>query len=1223
MNQATHPSHPPKAQGLYDPAYEHDACGLGFIAHIKGRKTHEVITQGLSILEHLTHRGATGADPLQGDGAGILVQLPDAFFRRACGKLGITLPAIGQYGVGMVFLPQEPASRVACEQEIERAIHAEGQVLLGWRDVPTNNAGLSQRTKEVEPVIRQVFVARGARDMDSEALERKLYVIRKRAGHAIQALALRHGKEFYVPSFSTRTIVYKGMLLAHQVGEYYLDLQDDAMVSALAMVHQRFSTNTFPTWDLAHPFRFICHNGEINTLRGNFNWIRAREGAIASKVLGDDLPKLWPLIYDGQSDSASFDNALELLLMGGYSVPHAMMLMIPEAWAGNPLMDEDRRAFYEYHAALMEPWDGPAAMAFTNGRQIGATLDRNGLRPARFVVTDDDYVVMASEVGVLDIPEAKIVKKWRLQPGKMLLVDLEAGRIVDDDELKRTLATAKPYRDWIAKCRLRLEDMPEPAPPTPSDGPLLDRQQAFGYSQEDVRIILTPMARNGEEPIGSMGNDAALPVLSDRPKVFYHYFKQLFAQVTNPPIDTSREELVMSLVSFIGPRPNLLALDPTEPETDDRSRRANDAPVRRNAAAAREGQPPMRLEVQQPILTPENMEKLRHIELFSGGAFRSLELDICYPAAWGGNGMEAALASLAAHAEDAIHQGFNIIVLSDRAVAADMLPIPALLATAAVHEHLVKQGLRTSTGLVVETGSAREVHHFALLAGYGAEAIHPYLALETLAAVPDVEPAEARKRYVKAICKGLYKVMSKMGISTYQSYCGAQIFEAVGLTKAFVDKYFTGTASTVEGIGLFEVAAEAQRLHELAFGDDPLLAGALDAGGDYMYRVRGEEHMWTPDTIAKLQHASRANSYSTYKEYAALINDQGRKHKTLRGLFEFRTAERTPVPLDEVEPAKEIVKRFATGAMSLGSISTEAHTTLAIAMNRIGGKSNTGEGGEDPMRYRGEMRAGKSIVRDGDTLAKIIGKGAVEQDIPLRAGDSLRSRIKQVASARFGVTAEYLASADQLQIKMAQGAKPGEGGQLPGHKVSEYIAQLRYSVPGVGLISPPPHHDIYSIEDLAQLIHDLKNANPQASISVKLVSEVGVGTVAAGVAKAKADHVTIAGHDGGTGASPESSIKHAGTPWELGLAETQQTLVLNRLRGRIAVQVDGQMKTGRDVAIGALLGADEFGFATAPLVVEGCIMMRKCHLNTCPVGVATQDPVLRKRFTGQPEHVVN
>ncbi|HWD15587.1 MAG TPA: glutamate synthase central domain-containing protein, partial [Casimicrobiaceae bacterium] len=801
-------------------------------------------------------------------------------------------------------------------------------------------------------------------------------------------------------------------------------------------------------------------------------------------------------------------------------LPHAMMLMIPEAWAGNPLMDEDRRAFYEYHAALMEPWDGPAAMAFTNGRQIGATLDRNGLRPARFVVTDDDYVVMASEVGVLDIPEAKIVKKWRLQPGKMLLVDLDAGRIVDDDELKRTLATAKPYRERIARCRLRLEDMPEPAPSTPSDVPLLDRQQVFGYTQEDLKIILAPMAQNGEEPVGSMGNDAALPVLSDRPKVFYNYFKQLFAQVTNPPIDPIREELVMSLVSFIGPRPNLLALDPR----DDDAETVIGAPSGVGTAPA--GEPPMRLEVQQPVLTPENMEKLRHIELFSGGAFRSIELDVCYPAAWGGNGMEAALASLAAHAEDAIRQGYNILILSDRSVAADMLPIPALLATAAVHEHLVKKGLRTSTGLVVETGSAREVHHFALLAGYGAEAIHPYLALETVGAnaptSSDIDGKDAQKKYVKAICKGLYKVMSKMGISTYQSYCGAQIFEAVGLQKAFVDKYFTGTASTIEGIGLFEVAAEAQRLHALAFGDDPLLADALDAGGDYMYRIRGEEHMWTPDTIAKLQHATRANSYATYKEYAALINEQGRKHKTLRGLFEFKSGERAPIPIDDVEPAKEIVKRFSTGAMSLGSISTEAHTTLAIAMNRIGGKSNTGEGGEDPMRYRAEMRAGRSEVRDGDTLASVIGERAVEKDIELAAGDSLRSRIKQVASARFGVTAEYLASADQLQIKMAQGAKPGEGGQLPGHKVSEYIAQLRFSVPGVGLISPPPHHDIYSIEDLAQLIHDLKNANPKASVSVKLVSEIGVGTVAAGVAKAKADHVTIAGHDGGTGASPQS-----------------------------------------------------------------------------------------------------
>ena len=1196
---------PPGRQGLYDPAHEHDACGLGFIAHIKGRKSHAIIAQGLRILENLSHRGATGADPLQGDGAGILIQLPDAFLRRACGKLGITLPAIGQYGVGMVFLPREPASRMACEQEIERAVAAEGQVLLGWRDVPTDNEGLSERTKEVEPVIRQVFVGRGSRNVDQDALERKLYVIRKRAGHAIQALALKHGREFYVPSFSTRTLCYKGMLLARQVGSFYLDLADETMVSALAMVHQRFSTNTFPTWDLAHPFRFVCHNGEINTLRGNFNWIRAREGAIASSVLGEDLPKLWPLIYEGQSDSASFDNALELLVMGGYPLAHAMMMMIPEAWAGNPLMDEDRRAFYEYHAALMEPWDGPAAMAFTDGRQIGATLDRNGLRPARYVVTDDYFGVMASEVGVLDIPEKKFVRKWRLQPGKMLLVDLEKGRIVDDDELKRTLATAKPYRAWIDRCRLSLEAMPEPAPVPATDVALLDRQQAFGWTLEDVKVILAPMAQGGEEAIGSMGNDAALPVLSDRPKVFYHYFKQLFAQVTNPPIDPIREELVMSLVSFVGPRPNLLAVDYEAGVTE----------------------PPMRLEVEQPILTAENMQKLRHVELFSGGAFHAEELDICYPAAWGANGMEAALASLAAHAVDAIRQGRNILILSDRSIGPGQLPIPALLATAAVHEHLVKMGLRTSAGLVVETGSAREVHHFALLAGYGAEAIHPYLALETLASagaeIGEADAKLAQKKYLKAICKGLYKVMSKMGISTYQSYCGAQIFEAVGLRKAFVDKYFTGTASVVEGIGLFEVAEEAARLHSLAFGRDPLLAEGLDAGGEYQYRVRGEEHMWTPDSIAKLQHATRSNSYATYKEYAALINDQSRKLKTLRGLFELKAGGRPPVPIDEVEPAKDIVRRFATGAMSLGSISTEAHTTLAVAMNRIGGKSNTGEGGEDPMRYRAELRAGRSTIEDGDTLAKVIGRDRVERDITLKAGDSLRSRIKQVASGRFGATAEYLTSADQIQIKMAQGAKPGEGGQLPGHKVSEYIAKLRFSVPGVGVISPPPHHDIYSIEDLAQLIHDLKNANPRASISVKLVSETGVGTVAAGVAKAKSDHVTIAGHDGGTGASPVSSIKHAGTPWELGLAETQQTLVLNRLRGRITVQVDGQMKTGRDVVIGALLGADEFGFATAPLVVTGCIMMRKCHLNTCPVGVATQDPVLRRRFSGQPEHVVN
>ena len=1131
---------PPAAQGMYDPSREHDACGLGFIANIKGRKSHAIITQGLEILKNLTHRGATGYDPLLGDGAGILIQIPDAFLRRVCGRLGITLPAVGHYGVGMVFLPREAASRMACEQEIERAIASEGQALLGWRDVPTDNTGLSKAAVAVEPVVRMVFIARGSKDMDTDALERKLYVIRKKAGHAIQALNLVHGKGFYVPSMSTRTLLYKGMLLANQVGEYFLDLKEPSMVSALAMVHQRFSTNTFPTWDLAHPFRYICHNGEINTLRGNFNWIRAREGAIASKILGDDLQKLWPLIYDGQSDSASFDNCMELLVMGGYSPAHAMMLMIPEAWAGNPLMDEKRRAFYEYHAALMEPWDGPAAMAFTDGRQIGATLDRNGLRPARYIVTDDDYIVMSSETGVLDIPESKIIRKWRLQPGKMLLVDLEEGRIVDDEELKQTLSSAKPYGDWIDRCRVRLEDLPEPAPAVPVDVPLLDRQQAFGYTQEDLKVILAPMAASGEEAIGSMGNDAALPVLSNKPKVFYNYFKQLFAQVTNPPIDPIREALVMSLTSFIGPRPNLLGIDETDPA--------------------------MRLEVEQPILTGENMQKLRHIELFTSGAFKALELDICYPAAWGANGMEAALASLCAHAVDAINTGYNILILSDRTVAQDMLPIPALLATAAVHEHLVVKGLRTSTGLVVETGSAREVHHFALLAGYGAEAIHPYLALETLATlhdvIPEIKAEESADRYIKAICKGLYKVMSKMGISTYQSYCGAQIFEAVGLQKAFIDKYFTGTSSNIEGIGLAEVALEATRLHQLAFGNDPVLENALDAGGEYYYRVRGEEHMWTPESIAKLQHAARANNFATYKDYAHLINEQSSAMKTLRGLFEFKLDGATPISIDEVEPAKDIVKRFATGAMSLGSISTEAHTTLAVAMNRIGGKSNTGEGGEDSRRY--------PLITKGETLRSRIGVERIAKDLQLHEGDSLRSRIKQVASGRFGVTAEYLASADQIQIKMAQGAKPGEGGQLPGHKVSEYIGYLRHSVPGVGLISPPPHHDIYSIEDLAQLIHDLKNANPKASISVKLVSEVGVGTVAAGVAKAKADHVTIAGHDGGTGASPISSVKHCGTPWELGLAETQQTLVLNRLRGRIAVQVDGQMKTGRDVVIGAL-----------------------------------------------------
>jgi glutamate synthase (NADPH/NADH) large chain len=1175
-------------QGLYSPANEHDACGVGFVAHIKGKKSHGIVEQGLTVLKNLTHRGAVGWDPKLSDGAGLLIQIPDRFYREEMAKQGVKLPPAGQYGVGMVFLPRDPASRIACEYEIERAIKDEGQVLLGWRDVPVDNSDLAEPAKNLEPVIRQVFIGRGRRVTVTDALERKLYIIRKSSGHAIQALRLKHGKEFYVPSMSARTVCYKGMLLAYQVGEYYLDLKDARVESALALVHQRFSTNTFPSWDLAHPFRLICHNGEINTLRGNVNWIRARQGAISSPILGNDLAKIWPLIYDGQSDSASFDNALELLVMGGYSVAHAMMMMIPEAWENHTLMDPARRAFYEYHAAMMEPWDGPASIAFTDGRQIGATLDRNGLRPSRYIVTDDDLVIMGSECGCLPIPEEKIVKKWRLQPGKMFLVDLEKGRIVDDKELKDTLANAKPYAEWIERIRVKLDEVEtEKTPPLKSAVALLDRQQAFAYTQEDLKFILQPMLASGEEPIGSMGNDSPLAVLSNKDKTLYHYFKQLFAQVTNPAIDPIREDLVMSLVSFIGPKPNLLGID--------------------------ELNPPLRLEVSQPVLDFYEMEKIRHIERYTGGKFKACELDITYPVVWGKEAVEARLASLAAQAEDAVRSGYSIIVISDRLVDKERLAIPALLALSAIHQHLVGKGLRTSTGLVVETGSAREVHHFALLGGYGAEAVHPYLALETVLAAA-ADKTKAVRNYVKAIGKGLKKVMSKMGISTYMSYTGSQQFEAVGLARSLVDKYFTGTASNIEGIDLFDLADEAIRVHCAAFDErDPVLATMLDAGGEYAWRVRGEDHTWTPDAIAKLQHASRANSYATYKEYAAIINDQSKRHMTFRGLFEFRFA--NSIPLEEVEPAAEIVKRFSTGAMSLGSISTEAHTTLAIAMNRIGGKSNTGEGGEDRRRY--------APVKAGESLQSRLGKSRIEVDIPLREGDSLKSKIKQVASGRFGVTAEYLASAEMLQIKIAQGAKPGEGGQLPGRKVSEYIAELRYSTPGVELISPPPHHDIYSIEDLAQLIHDLKNSNPNALISVKLVSEVGVGTIAAGVSKGKADHVTIAGHDGGTGASPWSSIKHAGTPWELGLAETQQTLVLNRLRGRIAVQVDGQMKTGRDVVIGAMLGADEFGFATAPLVVEGCIMMRKCHLNTCPVGVATQDPVLRRKFEGKPEHVVN
>ncbi|MDP5008693.1 MAG: glutamate synthase-related protein, partial [Glaciimonas sp.] len=961
---------------------------------------------------------------------------------------------------------------------------------------------------------------------------------------AIQALNLLHGKEFFVPSMSARTVVYKGLLLADQVGVYYKDLQDPRCASALAMVHQRFSTNTFPEWPLAHPYRLMAHNGEINTVKGNFNWMRAREGVMKSAVLGDDLQKLFPLIYEGQSDTASFDNVLELLIMAGYPIAQAMMMMIPEAWESHTSMDENRRAFYEYHAAMMEPWDGPAAMAFTDGRHIGGTLDRNGLRPARYIVTDDDLVVMASESGVLPIPESKIIQKWRLQPGKMFLIDFDAGRIIDDKELKDTFSNAKPYKQWIASVRVKLDALKAEPAEEKSTLPLLERQQLFGYTQEDIKFLMAPMAVNGEEAIGSMGNDSPLAVMSNKDKPLYNYFKQLFAQVTNPPIDPIREAMVMSLVSFIGPKPNMLDTNNINP--------------------------PMRLEVIQPILDYSDIAKLRNIGAHTGGKFKSHELNICYPVTWGKEGIEARLASLCAKAVDAVKSGHNILIISDRKVDADHVAIPALLATSAIHQHLVSKGLRTSTGLVVETGSAREVHHFALLAGYGAEAIHPYLAMDSLVAMAEGLPGNLTAEKViynfqKAVGKGLMKVMSKMGISTYMSYCGAQIFEIIGLNNAMVQKYFKGTASNVEGIGVFEVAEEALRLHRAAFSDDPILANALDAGGEYAYRVRGEEHMWTPDAIAKLQHSSRSNNFNTYKEYAQIINDQSKRHMTLRGLFEFKIDPSKAIPLDEVEPAKEIVKRFATGAMSLGSISTEAHATLAVAMNRIGGKSNTGEGGEDPKRYRQELKG--IPIKQGASLASVIGVDQVKVDIPLLVGDSLRSKIKQVASGRFGVTAEYLTSADQIQIKMAQGAKPGEGGQLPGHKVSEYIAKLRFAVPGVGLISPPPHHDIYSIEDLAQLIHDLKNVNPKASISVKLVSEVGVGTVAAGVAKAKSDHIVIAGHDGGTGATPLTSMKHAGSPWELGLAETQQTLVLNGLRSRIRLQADGQMKTGRDIVI--------------------------------------------------------
>ncbi|MFN3855950.1 MAG: glutamate synthase large subunit, partial [Phreatobacter sp.] len=1116
--------------------------------------------------------------PRAGDGAGMLVQLPDAFFRKEAARLGFALPEPGHYAVGYFFFPRDPDGQAIVKETIEKVVADEGQVLLGWREVPTDNASLGESVKPTEPLHRQIFIARGP-DIESEdAFERRLFVLRKVISNLVYDRNDPRTKGYYPVSLSCRTIVYKGMFLADQLGAYYPDLHDPDFESALALVHQRFSTNTFPAWSLAHPYRMVAHNGEINTLRGNVNWMAARQASVDSELFGNDISKLWPISYEGQSDTACFDNALEFLVQGGYSLAHAVMTLVPEAWAGNKLMDEQRRAFYEYHAAIMEPWDGPAAIAFTDGRQIGATLDRNGLRPARWFVTKDDRIIMASEMGVLPVPEDQIVKKWRLQPGKMLLVDLGEGRIISDEEIKAQLSAARPYREWLERSQLILEDLP-PVEPRASrtDVPLLDKQQAFGYTQEDTKILLAPMAMTGQEAVGSMGTDTPISALSSKSKLLYTYFKQNFAQVTNPPIDPIREELVMSLVSFIGPRPNLFDIDGN---------------ARRK-----------RLEVRQPILTNEDLEKIRCIG-HREDSFDTKTLDITYPAAKGAAGMAEALQLLCDRAEAAVHGRYNIIILSDRMVGPDRIPIPALLAVAAVHHHLIRKGLRTAAGLVIETGEAREVHHFCCLAGYGAEAINPYLAFETMEEIhargelpPEVDADEVVKRYIKSIGKGILKVMSKMGISTYQSYCGAQIFDAVGLAEDFVAQYFTGTATRIGGVGLNEIAEETVERHRLAFSDDPTLRTNLEVGGEYAYRIRGEDHVWSPDTVAALQHAVRGNSRDRYREFARLINDQSTRLQTIRGLFRIRTAEevgRSPVPLDEVEPASAIVRRFATGAMSFGSISREAHTTLALAMNAIGGKSNTGEGGEEPERFQ-----------------------------PLPDGRSMRSAIKQVASGRFGVTTEYLVNADVIQIKMAQGAKPGEGGQLPGHKVDAVIAKVRHSTPGVGLISPPPHHDIYSIEDLAQLIYDLKNVNPKADISVKLVSEVGVGTVAAGVAKARADHVTISGFEGGTGASPLTSIKHAGSPWEIGLAETQQTLVMNRLRSRISVQVDGGLRTGRDVVIGALLGADEFGFATAPLIASGCIMMRKCHLNTCPVGVATQDPVLRKRFRGQPEHVIN
>jgi glutamate synthase (NADPH/NADH) large chain len=1162
------PAGPPAAQGLYDPAHEHDACGVGFVVDIKGRRSHGIVSQALQVLKNLLHRGACGCEVNTGDGAGILIQMPHAFLAREGARLGIALPAPGHYGAGLVFLPRAAGEAEECRGIFEAIVQEEGQRVLGWRDVPSDSSAVGPSARAVEPVFQQVFVGRAESVPDRAAFERKLYVIRKRAEHAVGRTALAEKKSFYLPSLSANTLIYKGMLSADQIEGMFPDVTDPLVDSALALVHQRFSTNTFPSWPLAHPYRMIAHNGEINTLRGNINWMHAREAICRSSVLGDDLKKLMPIVVEGGSDSAVFDNVLEFLVMAGRPLPLAILMMIPEAWAGHEGMSEERKAFYEYHGCLMEPWDGPASIAFTDGTVIGAVLDRNGLRPSRYYVTKDDMVIMASEVGVLDIPAERVLLKERLHPGRIFLVDTAQGRIIDDAELKKAYASQHPYGEWLKTHIRPIETLPPPPyVPEPNHETVLQRQQAFGYTHEDLRLLLGPMATAGEEPVGSMGTDTSLAVLSNRPRLLYDYFKQLFAQVTNPPLDGIREELVTQIATTIGPEGNLL--EPT-PE------------------AARQ------LKLKTPILDNEEVARIRHSDVPS---YRSTTIQMVYPAAGGGAALAAALEDVCRQAGQAVKDGYTYLILSDRGVNERLAPIPSLLATAGVHHHLIREGMRVKVGLVVESGDAREVHHAALLLGYGAGAINPYLAFETLddmigqGLLPGLDQATAVTHYIKALNKGVLKVISKMGISTIQSYRGAQIFEAIGLDKAFVDRYFTWTASRIGGVGIDVIAAEAAARHARAFPERPVGDAELEWGGEYQWRRDGEYHLFNPDTVFKLQHATRSGQYKIFKEYTRAVDEQSRSLATLRGLFSFKAAER-PVPIEEVEPVEAILSRFATGAMSYGSISQEAHETLAIAMNRLGGKSNTGEGGEDPARY----------ARDPN-------------------GDWRRSAIKQVASGRFGVTSEYLVNADDLQIKMAQGAKPGEGGQLPGHKVYPWIARVRYSTPGVGLISPPPHHDIYSIEDLAQLIHDLKNANPRARISVKLVAEVGVGTVAAGVAKAHSDVVLISGHDGGTGASPLTSLKHGGVPWELGLAETQQVLVLNKLRDRIVVQTDGQLKTGRDVAIAALLGAEEYGFSTAPLVVVGCIMMRVCHLNTCPVGIATQDPRLRAKFAGKPEFV--